>query len=49
MSRYRRWSAQEKGVIAIETVKGEKTIPEISAKYGVHSNQISPPRRRRGR
>lgn len=41
MSRYRKWSAQEKGVIAIEAVKGEKTIAEISAKYGVHSNQIS--------
>lgn len=41
MSRYRKWSAQEKGVVALEAIKGEKTIAEISAKYGVHSNQIS--------
>lgn len=40
MSRYRRWSAQEKGTVAIEAIKGEKTIAEISAKYGVHANQI---------
>lgn len=40
MSR-RRWSAQEKGVVALEAIRGEKTIAEISAKYGVHSNQAS--------
>lgn len=40
MSR-KRWSAQEKGIIAIEAIKGEKTIAEISARYGVHANQIS--------
>jgi len=41
MSRYRKWSAQEKGKIALEAIRGEKTIAEISAKYGVHANQIS--------
>lgn len=40
MSRYRRWSAQEKSVVALEAIKGEKTVAEISAKYGVHANQI---------
>ena len=41
MSRYRKWSAQEKAVVALEAIKGEKTIAEISAKHGVHSNQVS--------
>ena len=41
MSRYRKWSAQEKSKIALEAIRGEKTIAEISAQYGVHSNQIS--------
>lgn len=41
MSKYRRWSAQEKGAVALEAIKGDKTVAEISAKYGVHSNQIS--------
>ena len=35
MSRYRKWSAQEKAVVALEAIKGEKTIAEISAKYGI--------------
>lgn len=37
----RRFSALEKLKVAMEAIKGELTIAEISSKYGVHSTQIS--------
>lgn len=33
-------SAAFKGKVALEALKGEKTIAELSSEYGVHSNQI---------
>ncbi len=36
----KRLSAQEKAKIAMEAIKGDKTVAEISAIYGVHSTQI---------
>ena len=35
------FSAAEKFKVALEAIKGEMTIAEISAKYFVHSSQIS--------
>ena len=40
MSR-KRLSAQEKAKIALEAIRGDKTVAEISSIYGVHSTQIS--------
>ena len=37
----RQYSAEEKAKIAIEALKGEFTIAQITSKYGVHSTQIS--------
>lgn len=34
------YSAEEKVKVAIEALKGELTIAQISSKYGVHANQI---------
>ncbi len=36
-----KFSAAEKFRIALEAIKGEKTIAEISSHYGVHATQIS--------
>jgi transposase len=33
--------AKEKAMIAIEAIKGELTVSQISAKYGVNSGQVS--------
>ncbi len=33
-------SAAYKAKVALEAVKGEKTIAQISSKYGAHTNQI---------
>ena len=42
MSKKRRqFSSVFKAKIALETVRGERTINEIAAEYGVHPNQIS--------
>ena len=35
------FSAAEKLKVALEAIKGELTIAEISSKYGVHATQIS--------
>lgn len=37
----RKHSAQFKAKVAIDAIKGEKTVAEISSFYGIHSNQIS--------
>lgn len=35
------YSAEFKGRIAVEAIRGFKTINELAAEYGVHPNQIS--------
>ena len=37
----KKYDAALKAKIALEAVKGDKTIREISSAYGVHSNQIT--------
>jgi transposase len=37
----KQYSAAEKAKIAVEAIKGELTIAQISSKYGVHATQIS--------
>jgi transposase len=37
----KQYSAEEKAKIAIEAIKGEMTMAQISSKYGIHSTQIS--------
>lgn len=36
----KQYSANEKAKIALEAIKGEMTIAQISSKYGVHATQI---------
>jgi len=41
-SRQRRsFSAEMKARIALEAIKGQKTISEIASHYGVHPNQVT--------
>ncbi len=35
------YSANEKAKIALEAIKGELTLSQISSKYGVHATQIT--------
>ena len=35
------YSASEKAAVALEALKGNKTLNEITQKYGVHSTQIN--------
>ncbi len=37
----RKHSAQFKAKVALEAIKGEKTMSELASLYGVHPNQIS--------
>ncbi|MBN1930145.1 MAG: transposase [Desulfobacterales bacterium] len=37
----KRYSAKFKSAVALEALKEQKTLSEISSEYGVHSNQIS--------
>ena len=37
----KKYDAALKAKIALEAVKGDKTIREISSKYGVHLNHLS--------
>lgn len=37
----RNFSAEMKGRIALEAIKGQKTIQEIASHYGVHPNQVT--------
>ena len=40
------YSASLKAKVALEAVKKEKTISQLSSEYGVHANQINQWRRR---
>lgn len=37
----KKYSAAEKAKIALEAIKGELTLAQISSKYGVHASQIN--------
>jgi len=37
----KRYSAQFKSQVALEALKEQKTLTELSGEYGIHSNQIS--------
>lgn len=37
----KQYNKQEKSRIAIEAIKGQKTVSELSSEYGVHSTQIN--------
>jgi transposase-like protein len=37
----KKFSSEFKAKVALEAIKGQKTIPEISAQYKVHSTQIT--------
>ena len=41
MAKRRKFSDQFKAKIALEALRGDKTIQEIAAKYQVHPNQVS--------
>ena len=38
--RRKKYSKELKARIALDTIKGHKTIAELSSEYGVHANQI---------
>lgn len=37
----KRHSAELKAKVALEALKGQKTLAELSSEYGVHANQIT--------
>jgi putative transposase len=37
----KRYSAEFKAKVALEAIKGQKTINELASKYGLHPNQIT--------
>lgn len=37
----KKYSKELKAQIAIDAIKGQKTIAELASEYGVHANQIS--------
>lgn len=37
----RSFSAEMKGRIALEAIKGQRTVQEIASHYGVHPNQVT--------
>jgi transposase-like protein len=37
----KKYSSDFKAKVALEAIKGQKTINEISSEYGVHSTQIT--------
>ena len=41
MTKRRRFSAEFKSRVALEALRGDKTIQEIAAKHKVHPNQVS--------
>jgi len=36
-----KYSKELKAQIALDAIKGQKTIAELASEYGVHANQIS--------
>jgi len=41
MVKRKRYNAQTKAQVAIEAIRGQKTINELASEYGVHPNQIT--------
>ena len=41
MTKRRRFTADFKAKVALEALRGDKTIQEIAARYKVHHNQVS--------
>jgi transposase len=41
MSKRKKYSAEFKAKVALEAIKGEETMAQLSAKYGVHPNMIA--------
>ena len=41
MPQRKKYTSKQKAEIALEAIRGEKTVQEISSMYGVHPNQIS--------
>ncbi len=41
MTKRRRFTAEFKARVALETLRGDKTVQEIAARYKVHPNQLS--------
>lgn len=41
MVKRKRYNAQTKAQVAIESIRGQKTINELASEYGVHPNQIN--------
>ncbi len=41
MSKRRRFTADFKARVALDALRGDKTIQEIAAKHKVHTNQVS--------
>jgi transposase len=37
----KKYAASEKAKIALEAIKGEQTLTQITSKYGVHATQIN--------
>ncbi len=37
----KRYSAEFKAKVALEAIKGEQTLSELSSRYGVHPNMIA--------
>ena len=46
MRKRRRFTAEFKARVALEALRGDKTIQEIAAKHQVHPNQVSAWKRR---
>jgi len=41
VKKIKQYSAQEKAKVAMEAIKGEVTMSQISSRYGVHASQIN--------
>ena len=41
MGKHRKFSAELKAKIAVEGIKGQRTVQEIGSSYSVHPNQVT--------
>ena len=41
MGKHRKFSAELKAKIAVEALKGQRTVQEIASSYAVHPNQVT--------